>query len=192
MCAIYTNMILRLIWILCLKTAGRSLLSFPNQHLSTTYTSYPILPCLPVYFNHTWSLYPAINHVSSWTCHAPAFSMITKIPAKSSHWKQQIIRIIPFQPGLITCWISGKWHLEEIREAMKIFKLKSQERSGLRGKGHSSNLGSYLDEIMDPEFSLIIVWEPRSRPESPPYTGLSKINDSRPLTNIFKLTVIRP
>lgn len=75
---------------------------------------------------------------------------------------------------------------------MKIFKLKSQEKSGLRGKGHSSNLGSYLDKIMDPEFSLIIVSEPRSQPESLPSTGLSKINDSRPLTNIFKLTVIRP
>lgn len=75
---------------------------------------------------------------------------------------------------------------------MEIFKLKSWERSGLRGKGHSSNLGSYLEEIMDPEFSLNNVSEPRSRPESPPYTGLSKINDSRPLANIFKLTVIRP
>lgn len=57
---------------------------------------------------------------------------------------------------------------------MKIFQLKSQERSGLRGKGHRSNLGSYLDKIMDPGFSLIIVSEPRSWPESPPYTGLAQ------------------
>lgn len=88
--------------------------------------------------------------------------------------------------------ISGKWHLRVRRVAMKIFKLKYQERSGLRGKGHSSNLGNYLDEIMDPELSLIILSAPRSWPESPPCASLNKINDSRPLTSIFKHTVMRP
>lgn len=75
---------------------------------------------------------------------------------------------------------------------MILFKLKILERSAWREKGKKNESWQLWNKIRDPDKNSFIISESRSRLEIQPRPSLGQISEARPLTHIFKHTIIRP